>query len=169
MSAEIDVEAVRASLLAAAAVEAADARAAAHREDELRLGEARAHADELVAAARRLGESDADLAAASRRIGALRQARALSLEARREAFETFRQEALDAILALRGTPAYEALLQRLAAAARAQLGEEATLEIDPPSGGVVGHAGPRHVDYSLPALVDRCILSLGSELEELWS
>lgn len=165
----MNVDAVRTSLLATVAAESGQARAEARGESALRLAEARAQAHEIVSEARRLGELDAEAAVARRRVRAQRRARTLALEARRQVFDAFRREAVSAALELRASREYGALLERLEEAARDQLGEGATIERDPPgSGGVVGRAGGRSVDYSLPALVDRCVAGLGDELQELW-
>ena len=73
------------------------------------------------------------------------------------------------VLGLRQADGYPALLERLARAARDQLGPDADVEVDPPGlGGVIGRAGRTSVDYTLPALVDRSIAALGDELERLW-
>ena len=166
----MNVAALRASFLAATAAEAERALAEARRRHEVRLAEARGQADELVEQARHAGEADGELEAAQMRVRARRRARALELAARREVYDEFRGAALEAALALRGTPAYARLLGRLAAAARRQLGAEAILELDPTGpGGVAARAGARRVDYTLPALVDRCIAGLGDELTGLWS
>jgi vacuolar-type H+-ATPase subunit E/Vma4 len=165
----VNVEPLRASLLASVAAETARSRADARQEGELRLGEAARRAEELVARARSLGESDAGPEVARRRLRARRRARALTLAARREVYEELRREAVAAALSLRGTEPYPALLERLAAAAREQLGGEATLELDPPEqGGVIASSGERRVDYTLPALVDRCLAGSGMELRRLW-
>ena len=75
----------------------------------------------------------------------------------------------EAVLRLREDSRYPALLDRLARTAREQLGPDAEVEVDPPGlGGVIGRTGRVSVDYTLPALADRAIASLGDELESLW-
>ncbi len=73
------------------------------------------------------------------------------------------------MLALRSAPGYDELLDRLAAAARRDLGDDASVERDPPdAGGVRAQAGTRSVDYTLPALAARWIDELGSSVRRLW-
>src|ERR1035437_5695471 len=72
-------------------------------------------------------------------------------------------------MALRGGRGYPELLQRLAAAARRDLGEDAEVEIDPPGlGGVRARAGSRRVDYTLASLADRRVEDLGPLLARRW-
>ncbi len=148
---------------AGAAVEEAEAKAA----EQVRR--ARREAAALLLRARREGERAGELETAALRAEARGHARRLVLEARREVYEELCRRAQAAALELRESEAYGALLERLEAAARAQLGPEAEVEIDVPElGGVRARAGTRRVDYTLPALTERCITALGGELERLW-
>jgi vacuolar-type H+-ATPase subunit E/Vma4 len=123
----------------------------------------------MVARARNAGESDSKGEVAQTLVAARREAHARELAAQREVYEEFCRAALAASFELRGTPRYEALVKRLAEAARRQLGEGARLEIDPPTqGGVVGQAGSRRVDYTLAALTAGCISDLGERVGRLW-
>ncbi len=91
------------------------------------------------------------------------------LATQRVAYEELRRRARTAVLALRDDPGYPELLERLAAACRRDLGEQAQLEIDPPeAGGVRARAGTRRVDYTLIALAERCVEELGPRLRRLW-
>jgi vacuolar-type H+-ATPase subunit E/Vma4 len=158
------LEPLRASLLAQAHAEARSLVDAAGREaDRCRAG-ARAEAAELV----RQATADRDVAARGARDARLRrarqEARAIVLRARRDARDELRAAARSAAAGLRGEPG---LGDRLAALAREQLGPEAEL-MEPAEGGMVARSGERLVDYSLPAMVDRCLAELGPELEELW-
>ena len=154
-----------------------DARAVADRERALaeadareRLAAARREAEALVARARELGEAD------GREQGAVDEgvARTLAhldvLAARREGYDELRRRAREAVLELRDAPDHGELLDRLAAAARRDLGEDAELELDPPGlGGVQASSGSRRVDYTLAALADRCLEDLGPALARLWA
>ena len=165
----MNVERLHASFLARATEDAE--RTIAEAEDARRalLVDARRRAAEVVAAARAAGEADARLEAA-RTIGmARRRARAALLAARLALYEELRRQCLEAAAQLRTTPRYRSFLERLERAAYADLGEQAVVELDVLGvGGVVARAGSRVVDYSLPALVDRCVGLLGERVAELW-
>jgi len=166
----VNVEPLRQAVLALARADAERIAAEAETRAGSMLAEAGAHADELVARARVQAEAAADAEAASERSRARSEARTLVLGARRAVYDELRREAHAGALALRGDPDYPALLDRLAAAAREALGEEAEVVLDPPGlGGVAARAGGRRVDLTLPTLVDRCLNDLGSELAELWA
>lgn len=160
----MNLEPLRASLLARARAEARTLLDAAHREADGRRAAARAEAAERV----RQGLADHDAAAAAARAARLlearRDARAIVLRARGEAYGELRAAALSAAAALAGQPGFR---ERLAAVAREQLGPDAEL-VEPAEGGLIARSGERLVDYSLPAMVDRCLGELGRDLEELW-
>lgn len=133
------------------------------------LADAEAQAQELARQGRREGEDAAAKEALRRRARATRRAREMRLQAQRRQVDELQRRSREAILGLRETDEYPALLERLTRAARGQLGPDAEVEVDPPGlGGVIGRAGRTSVDYTLPALVDRTIASLGDELESLW-
>jgi hypothetical protein len=164
----VNVERLRASFLAQAAEDAERTIAAAEEERRARLTEARHEAAEIVASARAAGEADARLEAAATTAAARRRARSVALAARLELYEELRRQALAAAAQLQTKPSYAGWLQRLEEAARADLGADTVLELDRGRGGVVVRAGSRLVDYSLPALVDRCVGALRERVEELW-
>jgi hypothetical protein len=98
-----------------------------------------------------------------------RDARGLVLGAERDAYEALRAEVRTAALAIRQDPAYPRLLDCLERTARAQLGRDVRIERDPPEvGGLVATNDERRVDYSLPALGERCIGRLGQDVQRLW-
>jgi vacuolar-type H+-ATPase subunit E/Vma4 len=166
----VTLETLRSSFVAEALAEADRTRHTAHAERRARLDEARRQAREIVAEGRRSGERDAAVEVGQRCVRARRDARRMALAARAEVLEEFHRRAVEAAQALREGPGYAGLLDRLAAAARAQLGPAAQLEIDPPAGGgVVARAGTLLVDYTLPALAERCIAALGPDLQRLWA
>jgi vacuolar-type H+-ATPase subunit E/Vma4 len=166
----VAVEPLRHALLEHAHAEAERVLAAAdERADEL-LAEAEAHGAALVEQARADGLAAAALAGAHEQALARRRARGVVLTAQRDLYLELRRQARDAVHALRQEPrSYAALLERLSTAALGQLGNGASLEVDPTgAGGVRASSGPRHVDYTLDALVERCLERLGGDLERLW-
>jgi vacuolar-type H+-ATPase subunit E/Vma4 len=135
---------------------------------QARLEAARKQAAASVEHGRLEGEQAAAREAARVRAAADRHAREARLRAQRALIDELRSRARDAALKLPGQPGYERLLERLGETARLQLGSDAELERDPAgAGGLVGRAGRRSVDYTLPALVDRIIAGLGEELDGL--
>lgn len=134
------------------------------------VAEAGAAAEALAREARRDGERAAAREAARRRAAAARRARETVLAARRGLVDELRIRARRAVLELREEPQYPALLERLSSAARAQLGRDTELEVDPPGrGGVIGRSRNASVDYTLPAMADRAVDGIGRGLERLWS
>ena len=131
--------------------------------------DAETKAHELARQARCEGEAAAAKEAVRRRATATRRAREILLQAQRRQVEELQLRSREAVLRLREDSRYPELLERLARAAREQLGPDAEVELDPPGlGGVIGRARRTSVDYTLPALVDRVIESLGDELESIW-
>jgi hypothetical protein len=97
-------------------------------------------------------------------------ARMAVLAARGDAYAELRRRARTAALTLRADSGYPQLLERLSAAARAELGPGAELEVDPAgAGGVRARRGSRRVDHTLPTLADRCVDALGAEAARLWA
>lgn len=155
----------------------ADARATAERmlaqaqqQAQERVGEAERTAAAMIARAREQGEADGRLEAAHEQAREGILARGDVLRAQREAYDELRRRCRAQVLALREEAGYAALLERLAASARAQLGPGAELEIDPPdAGGVRARAGSRRLDLTLVALADDCVRELGPALRGLWA
>ena len=142
---------------------------AARASAELVVAAARAGAAAMVEEARAEGRRDADRDNQGRGSDAAREARETVLAARPAAYESLVAASVRRALELRSHPAYAALLESLRAAAGAQLGPGAAIDLDPPvAGGVIAHLGARRVDYSLPALARRCLEGLGPRVEELW-
>lgn len=116
------------------------------------------------------GVAAAEAAGAHGKAQARRRARSLVLSTQRELYDEVARQAHTAARGLREGAGYAQLLERLSAAARAQLGGDAVLDVDPPElGGVRASNGGRHVDYTLDALVDRCLEQLGTRLERVWA
>lgn len=165
----MNVERLRTSFLAQAAEDAERTIAAAEKEGRARLAEGERRATEIVASAQAEGTVEARLETAATIAAARRRARSVTLAARLELYEELRRQALAAAAQLPTMPSYTEFLQRLERVARADLGADAVVELDAgEAGGVVARAASRIVDYSLPALVDRCISALGERVEELW-
>lgn len=160
----LSLDRLRASFLAHAAAEAEHTVAAAAAERARRLDDARDAASRLVAEGRRTGEAAAGAETARTLLEARRRTRASLLAVRRELYDELRERALEQASALLDDAAF---LTRLEGSARAQLGPAATTDAAA-AGGIVACAGGRRVDYSLPALVDRCVAALGERVEELW-
>ncbi|HSD79549.1 MAG TPA: V-type ATP synthase subunit E family protein [Solirubrobacteraceae bacterium] len=164
------VAVARDALLADASERAAALLAAADAEARERVGRAQADADAVIARGRAQGEAEGRVQAARERALELAGARLDVLTAQRESCDELARRARAAALALRDEPGYEALLDRLADAARRELGDGARIERDPPqAGGVVATAGSRRADLSLPILAERCVEALGLGLRRLWS
>jgi len=96
---------------------------------------------------------------ASQRARARREARTIVLRAQRAAYDQLLRRAREAVRQLRDDPGYPALLDRLAAMARAELGPDATVR-EHAHGGVVAEAGGRRISFTLPALADRALAEL---------
>ncbi|HWB56966.1 MAG TPA: hypothetical protein VG479_08535 [Gaiellaceae bacterium] len=166
----MNVDRLRATLLANASAEAHATRAAGESRVRAEREGRRAESSRLQATARAEGEAAGDLESARDLALARSGARRLVLEGRRAVYEDFRSRALAGALALRGDrKAYARLLDHLEAAARHSLGDDVEIERDPETvGGIRARAGARSVDLTLPTLVDRCVADLGARVEDLW-
>jgi V/A-type H+-transporting ATPase subunit E len=159
----VTVEPARRSLLERAGADAERLLAEAdERADEI-VAQADADGEALVAQARADGEAAAALEGAQEQAQARRAARSAVLGARRALYDELRAGARQGVLAHRDDPA---LLDRLEALAREQLGDGAVIMRD---GGVRAVAGSRSVDYSLETLAERALDELGAEVERLWA
>jgi vacuolar-type H+-ATPase subunit E/Vma4 len=157
------------ALLADARADAERLQAEADAEAEAQVARARREADELIARARAQGEADGRAESAREEAREAMLTRMEVLAAHRAVYEELLRRARTEVLKLRGEPSYPDLLERLAAACRRDLGDEAQLEIDPPdAGGVRASAGSRRVDYTLVALAESCVRELGPRLLRLW-
>lgn len=170
LAADVSFAPLRDALLADAHRRVASLQAEAAARVESELAVARAEADALVARARAEAQQRAELDVQRRCSAQRRDAQGRILRARRQAYESLREEAIAAALRLRGEPGYEALLDRLEADARARLGPGATIERDPAGvGGVIARDGQRLIDATLPALAEHALEELGTEVETLWA
>lgn len=163
------LEAFERALIEDARAHAATRLARAGAEAGAVVAQARRDAEALVERARAEGAAEADRETGLQRLEARRAARRLGLEAAQAAYRRLHRSALEALQGRRGEAPYAGLLDRLEAAARAQLGPDARIVRDPPAGGVIAEAGGRRVDYSLPALVERAITAVGADVGEAWT
>ncbi len=165
----MNLEAFRRGRLAEARAAAEQIRATAEAAAEARLVEAAHTAEAILARAGEEAAAEAEREHAAAMVRERRRARRVVLEAQRSAYDELVQRVRARASALRTDPAYQELLDGLEQAARRQLGERVAVTRDPaPDGGLLAEADGRRVDYSLPALADRCVHELGAEVERLW-
>lgn len=151
-----DAQAEAAAIVDQAKVEAAGVVARAHGDVDTAVGQARRRAEDVGAAH-----------AAMTLTRARREAHATVLQAREALRRELVRRVVIAVEAMRGDQRYPALLARLEALARSQLGTAALIEY-PPEGGIVAVDGPRRVDYRLAALAERELDALADEVAALW-
>ena len=132
-------------ILAAARAEAADIRSTAERE-----GAEAARADAVASSAR-----------------ARRQARRTVLAEQEHLHSLLAAEVLERARGLRSDPRYPQILRRLTAQADRMLGPMASVT-ESHKGGVVGTAGSRRLDLSLPALAEQALEDHAREVQGLW-
>ncbi len=155
--------ALRDSAIERASNVVADARADA----TARVDRARREAEARIQHAREQGKASAAEDVAHDRARVRRDAAATVLTAEREVVDRARDHVRTAVLALRDTPDYPAIVRGLAARSRAQLGPRTAIIEDPPGrGGVLAELDGRRVDNSLHALADRAFDSIEDRLRE---
>ena len=153
-----------------AQAEAASLEEAARRDAEALLEHTRAEAHAALDAAREEGRAIAERDAAHELARRRREVRATVLGAHRALYDETRRRAQEEALALRGSPHYAKLLEKLSERVREQLGADADIDVDPDDrGGVVGRSGDQRVDYTLPSLVERCLALYTAEIVGLWT
>ncbi len=155
---------LRRALLDAAVHDAAAIRAEAEAEAARLRAEAAERAASILAEARARGEAEGSARVAAQRSGARREARTVTLEAQRAAYDRVRDEAVAAVAAVVRRPVERG---RLTALVRESLGPDATIT-DLPRGGLAGEsADGRRVDASAETLVALAMAEL--DLEQLWA
>lgn len=127
-----------------------------------------AECDRIRREARARGEKDAEELVVAERARARRQARAVVLRARGQAYDDLRHRVHEAALALRDATDYPELRERLAGQARALVGDSARVS-ESADGGVVAEDGGRRAVLSLTALAERVLERMGPDLEGLWA
>lgn len=164
------VEPARDALLADARERARQLLEQADEEARELIAQAQRDAEELIARTRDEGLAAGRTQAAHDAGRERALARWEVLAAQRAVYDDTCRRARTEVMAVRDEPGYPELLERLTAAARRELGDGAELAIDPPGlGGIRARAGSRRVDYTLPALADRCVRDLGPALAQLWA
>ncbi len=166
----MNLDSVRAALIADARADAELLLAEADRDAEERLSEAGEEAAAMIEAAQREGARDAAERLARQRAATRREAREIVLTAKRRALDELRERAHTAVRELVDEDGYPALLDRLRMLAAAQLGPDACIRVDPDGEpGVIASGAHRRVDYRLVTLVDRAIDKLGEDVVMLWT
>ena len=155
------------ALLRAAADDARAVLQTAEAEADRRLAEADAEAEHILAQARSEGERDARYRLDVERRDALREARALVLQAQRDVYDELVRQVRVAAQEFRADPAYPQLLEGLAATVQERLGP-AAVATEAPSGGVLGALGSRLLDLSLDELAERALAACPEEVRSLW-
>lgn len=166
----MNLDAVRAALLADARADADAILALADRDVGERARLAQHDADTLLEVARAEGERTAAERLARQRGAAHREAREIVLRAQRRALDQLRERARGAVRELGRAEDSAALIDRLRALALAQLGPDAVIEtgVDGEP-GLVATDGRRRVDYRLATLADRAVDELGADVATAWS
>jgi vacuolar-type H+-ATPase subunit E/Vma4 len=166
----VNLDAVRAALIADAHADAEQILAAADNDAQDRMTSATSEAAALIEAARTEGAIEATERLARQRAAARREARELGLAARRQALDQLRERARTAARELAHDESYPDLLDRLRMLAAAQLGPEAEITVDPGGEpGVMASDERRRVDYRLVTLADRAVDALGADVAMLWT
>lgn len=165
----MNLDAVRAALIADAHSDAESILADADREVAARRADAQREAALLIETGRTQGARDADARLARRRAETRRESRQLVLAAQRRALDALRDGARSAARELGTEHSYPELLDRLRLLAVTQLGSGAAISVAPDGEpGVTATDGRRRVDYRLATLADRAVDALGADVEMLW-
>ena len=161
--------AVQEVALAEAAAQAQGVRDAARERAEQTVAAARAETATLLAERHSAAERLADREEREQLAHARAQASVTVLSAQRTVLVQARAAARTAVGQLVDDPRYSHLQERLKADAHHRLQDDEPVRIVPAvDGGFVAYAGSRLIDYSLTALLDRCLEAMQSELERLW-
>jgi len=160
---------VQDAALGHASVQAQALRDAASARADQVVAAAGEEAAELLAARRARAERLADLEEHERLAEARAQAGATVLSAQRMVLSEATAAVRAAARRLTVDRRYARLLERLEADARRRLEDGEPVQIVPVAeGGFVARAGSRELDYSLDALLERCLEAMTGELERLW-
>jgi cell division septum initiation protein DivIVA len=165
--ADLALRPLRQALFHAAEREAERIRENARREAALIAAEANAEAGRISRDAATRGEADAIADARTNSSQARRTAREKVLTAQESLRLELLGELRTAAVAAQADSRYPALLERLHRRAVAVLGPDAELS-ESPGGGLIGVAGTRRLDLSLPALALRRAEEMPEEVSGLW-
>ena len=159
------LEPVRQALLRDAQGTVADILGTARADAAQIVARAQSSCDEAVEHARQRAVASAHAQSEQALADARREAHAVVLRAEGQLRRQLVNRVYDAAEGLRADPRYPALLDHLAALARAQLGQGALVTADPqPGGGVLASAGSRRVDYRLRALADLALDAVSEDI-----
>jgi vacuolar-type H+-ATPase subunit E/Vma4 len=165
----VNIDAVRAALIADARADAASLLAAADRDADDCMSRSQEEAAELVEGARVEGAREAAERLARQHAATRREARQVVLTARCEALDELRDRARTAARELAREDRYGELRDRLRTLAESQLGPDAEILEDlDGEPGVVARDGFRRVDFRLVTLADRAVEALGADVATLW-
>ncbi len=166
----MNLDSVRAALIADAHADAELLLAEADRDAQDRLARADEEAATLMETARSEGTREAAERGARQRAATRREARQIVLTAKRRTLDELRERARTAVRGLAHEDSYQDLLDRLRMLAAVQLGPDAEISVDPESEpGVIASGGHRRVDCRLVTLADRAVDGLGADVATLWT
>ncbi|GAA1804968.1 hypothetical protein GCM10009682_28430 [Luedemannella flava] len=156
---ETDLAPVVEALLAAARHDAGHILAAARASAEQTTTAAAGRAAQILADAAAAGTADARAAGAAQRRAARRSAHGIVLAARRRAYDALIEQARKAVAGLLDGPAAEPVRRQLSEAARQILGPDTQVRVTS-DGGILADNGPRRLNLSLAAFVDRAVATV---------
>jgi vacuolar-type H+-ATPase subunit E/Vma4 len=162
------LDALDAALRASSAARTEAELGRARHDAERRIAEAREQADASIDRARRDGEVLVDNLLLQERATVRRRTTETVLRAQRAVMTELDRRVRAAVLELRAAPDYPRMVEGLVVRARARLGPDAVVRVDPDGGGgVIAEVAGRRVDYTLLALAERALLELGGAVEGL--
>jgi vacuolar-type H+-ATPase subunit E/Vma4 len=158
------------ALILTAEARAAAAHAEAREAARIELTRARAEARQLLAEARAEGTKAAVQEGVARVALARREALGIVLAARRVAYETLRQDAVEALVRHSATPEGRLLAERLLALVGERVGPGASVQLVERDGlEAQAECGNRRAALGPDALVDQVLASLATEVGVLWT
>jgi vacuolar-type H+-ATPase subunit E/Vma4 len=161
------LEPVRRSLREAAEAQAAQIQDEAEDQARIILLEAKKEADQIRQTAAAEGEATARSVAALRSARVRRQAHEKVLAQQESLRLDMVRQVREAAQALRTSPQYPQLIDRLTERSHTILGSDATV-VESPDGGVIAEKDSRRLDLSLPILASRMLESRMPEVRALW-
>ena len=165
--ADAALDPVRRALTQEAETAAAQADAAARSQASEIMARAQAEADAIRGTARREGAEAARAEAVAASARARREARGTVLAEQEHLRSLLREQVLEQVREVRRDPRYPQILRRLTAQADRLLGPMASVT-ESPKGGVVGTAGSKRLDMSLPTLAEQAFEQHAGEVRRLW-
>ncbi|MCC9174941.1 V-type ATP synthase subunit E family protein [Arthrobacter sp. zg-Y179] len=165
--AEAALDPVRQALRRNAETEAARLDAEARQQAADLLGRAQAEADTIHRTAQREGAEAARADAAASSARARREARRTVLAEQEHLRSLLAEQVQEQVHEVRRDPRYPQILRRLTAQADRVLGPMASVT-ESYKGGVIGTAGSRRLDLSLPTLADQALEDHAGEVRRLW-